>query len=409
MAIVVIFTLALGYAGGSMVAYVLIAITIVSTLSQLIRRRPLWLPDNMGAVAMTAGFCILVIAFALNGDLAHAFNFFMLLFLAPLSASLANFGSPKNSLWVAIFATVGCCIAVAIASYQVFWLQIPRAPSFGSDPIWSAQAVVFAGFLALLGLTTTKSAWRWLFAAGPLLMLIVVALSGSRGPLLAVPALALIFLIICTRRWWLSLLIACGLGLVLLGAMSWFWPEGLQRITSLAAILTDLLGGSQIAESSAGDRQLMYEAALEAFRAAPLVGYGWENRMTAIAPYLPNGLASLKAVHHHLHSDGLDFAVSAGALGLIAYALILMAPILGVIGAPTDSQRRFRLAGSIGLSVSYAIFGVTYLTFGYEYHTTLYVCLSAIIIGFCRDRAPETISSSTTAARPSHIAAGWPL
>jgi hypothetical protein len=39
-----------------------------------------------------------------------------------------------------------------------------------------------------------------------------------------------------------------------------------------------------------------------------------------------------------------------------------------------------------GRPVGYAIFGISYLTFGYEYHTTLYVCLAAILVGFCRDK-----------------------
>jgi hypothetical protein len=34
------------------------------------------------------------------------------------------------------------------------------------------------------------------------------------------------------------------------------------------------------------------------------------------------------------------------------------------------------------------VFGLTYLTFGYEFHTTLYVCLAAILLGYCRDRPP---------------------
>jgi hypothetical protein len=40
------------------------------------------------------------------------------------------------------------------------------------------------------------------------------------------------------------------------------------------------------------------------------------------------------------------------------------------------------------LSVGYFFFGLTYLLFGYEYHTTLYVILAAAIIGYCRDETP---------------------
>jgi O-antigen ligase len=121
-------------------------------------------------------------------------------------------------------------------------------------------------------------------------------------------------------------------------------------------------------------------------------GHGWEHLVTAIAPYLPDGLASFQSIHHHLHSDGLDFAVVGGLLGLVSYGLILLAPLIGVLGSVRDHQYRFRFIASLGLGVGYAIFGMTYLTFGYEYHTTLYVCLAAILVGFCRDKAPNQLA-----------------
>ena len=50
-----------------------------------------------------------------------------------------------------------------------------------------------------------------------------------------------------------------------------------------------------------------------------------------------------------------------------------------------DGQYQARVTGAVVLSVGYAACGLTYLMFGYEFHTTLYVCLTAIVLGFCRD------------------------
>jgi O-antigen ligase len=163
------------------------------------------------------------------------------------------------------------------------------------------------------------------------------------------------------------------------------WPEGLARLETVKAMVTDLIGSGQITEVSAGERQVMYQAGIAAFRDAPWFGYGWEQRLPAIQPYLPTGF-TFASIHHHLHSDSLDFGVSGGLVGLLAYVLALVAPIAGALRSARDSLFRFRLTGAVGLSLGYAIFGITYLTFGYEYHTTLYVCLSAILTAFCTDK-----------------------
>lgn len=382
---VLVLTLVLGYAGGSWVAYLLMIGAISIAFFAAARREHLWLAGDWAARAFFSAFVLLAIAFTINRDVSHVFNFLMFLLFAPLSAAFSRLAKPGNALWVAHMANVGCGIAFVIACYQVFGLHMARASAFGSDPIWSAQAGVIIAFIALLGLTTTDKPWRIVFAAGPVAMSAVVALSGSRGPILAVPVLFGVFLVLGTRRWWLSVLMSGIAAALLIAAAAWLWPEGLQRLFTVQTVVSDIFGKGQISEASGGERQLMYEAGLAAFRASPLFGYGWEHLMTAIAPYVPGGLETFQTVHHHLHSDVLDFAISGGVLGLISYVLVLAAPYLGTSRSRLDSQYQFRSIASIGLGLGYAIFGISYLTFGYEYHTTLYVCLAAILVGYCRD------------------------
>ncbi|WP_345840343.1 O-antigen ligase family protein [Devosia psychrophila] len=163
------------------------------------------------------------------------------------------------------------------------------------------------------------------------------------------------------------------------------WPFGFARMMTLPQVVIDLFTEGHIEEASGNVRQLMYGASWQAFQHAPFFGYGWGQLMPSIAPYLPNGLDTFELVHHHLHSDTLDMGVSAGAAGLVAYGMVIAAPVVGCLTSPRDSQFRARLIGTICLSTAYLVFGATYLSFGYEYHTTLYVCLAAILIGFCRD------------------------
>ena len=220
----------------------------------------------------------------------------------------------------------------------------------------------------------------------------VCLLSGSRGPLLASLALLAVVAAFSSRRWWVVPM-ASVIGLAAAWAvLNHFWPAELQRVYSLGDISQALSSGSAIGEVSAGTRQAFYSASWEAFQHSPWIGYGWANKMQAIVPYLPGDGAALVAPHRHLHSDLLDFAVSGGVVGLIVYGLLLAAPIIGAYRSVRDGQRRARLLGVILLAVCYFACGLTYLMFGYEFHTTLFVCLAAILLGYCRD-APSAGAS----------------
>jgi len=48
-----------------------------------------------------------------------------------------------------------------------------------------------------------------------------------------------------------------------------------------------------------------------------------------------------------------------------------------------DGQYRFRLAGIC--SVGAVLCGLSYLMFGYEFRSAPYVCLTAILLDYCRD------------------------
>jgi O-antigen ligase len=132
---------------------------------------------------------------------------------------------------------------------------------------------------------------------------------------------------------------------------------------------------------------------------SPWTGYGWSKRVRSAYEYLPDKGKKYDAKgsglrgNHHLHADILDMGVAGGLMGLGAYGLILLAPLLGAFRSVRDSQYGARLTGAVVLSVGYAACGLTYLMFGYEFHTTLHVCLTAIVLGFCRDAPPERIVS----------------
>jgi O-antigen ligase len=309
----------------------------------------------------------------------------MLALYAPVAQFVGKFARAGNLLRVATSALAGTVLSTAVAMYQVFLRGDARATGMGSDPIWSAEAAVLLGFIALLGLTATRNRFRFLFLLGPILGTFICVLSGSRGPLLAMPLLLAAYILLATRHWLRNIAIGLAILVVCAGAVWTIWPSTAHRYVLMVNRLPDYLQGDTVNDASLSERGAMYVAGIEAFLDSPWIGYGWHAKMEAIVPYLPEKYAYFPEVHHHLHSDGLDFAVSGGLVGILAYLLVLIAPVAGAVSSPRDSQFRLRRTAAVMLSVGYFAFGLTYLLFGYEFHTTLYVVLAAIIVRYCRD------------------------
>lgn len=392
-AAIIVGALVLPYPGGYPLAYLLIVASLLLCLWLLPARvAPALEPAGWLFVAALA---LIAIAFVANDDLALAANFAMFAVFAPLVTALSRNAGPDNAMHVARLALLGAAVAMGIAGWEVFGLGQGRAAGFGSDPIWSAQIAVVLGFLALIGLPRAAGIWRLLFWLGPLFGTITALLAGSRGALLAVP-IVLAAALLLTRRWLAALPIAAAIGVLAVAVIGAIYPASLTRLASFAVIGGELASGGAVTEISSGQRLAFYQSAISAFLAQPLFGYGWEGKIAAIVPYLEDGGAMLAEGHHHLHSDILDFGVSGGLFGLLAYALVIAAPMAGALASERDSQYRSRLLGTTVLSVGYFVFGLTYLTFGYEFHTTLYVCLAAILLGFCRD-APLAVTKPATA------------
>jgi O-antigen ligase len=377
------------YFGGLRVAYPLIFITLFITLATLIRKRNPWSEGDISGTFFLVAFALLAVAFLVTArepiDAIYIFNFLMFALYAPVALSVGRFAQIKNTATVAVYALVGSVLSAFVAVFQVIGLGYRRATGFGSDPIWSAEAAVLLGFIALLGFSASKSRYRFVFFLGPILGTFVCILSGSRGPLLAVLPLMAVFVLFATRHRLRNIAIGLLALAVCAGVLWTAWPETASRFVLMANDLPDFLRGGVVDDKSVSQRSAMYSAGYQAFLHSPWIGYGWHSKVDATVPYLPEKFADFPQIHHHLHSDGLDFAVSGGILGILAYLLVLAAPIAGAVRSPRDSQFRVRLTAAVMLTVGYATFGLTYLLFGYEFHTTLYVVLTAIVVRYCRD------------------------
>jgi len=360
----------------------------------------LWMADTArlaAAYRMPAAFhfllafLVLAAAFLATArtplDAVYGFNFIMLPLYAPIAFVLATQAGPGNGLRVARLALAGAGLACAMALVGVFVFGDPRGgnPVFGA--ILLANTAVLLGFLALLGLVGSAEPHRWVYVLGPLFGLATVMVTGSRGPVLAVAplvALSIVFVGGRSRRTVLALVVAAALGLLVLGLVAVFAGS---RAATLIRIVGDLLAGHGIADETARIRLALYDAGWRAFLQSPLIGHGWAHLMGAVAPFLPPGQRHF-AGYPQLHNDFINFAVAGGLVGIGTYALLLATPLLAALRTPRDSQYRLRLFGCALLSTAYFCDGLTDLMFGFEFHTALYVSITAILLTFCRDVPP---------------------
>jgi O-antigen ligase len=385
-------TLVLPYNGGFVLAYALMALTLVIAIALLLARGR-W---QVGPAdwCFVVAFALIAIAFSIDGDAPLMVNFIFLLAFVPLSSWLARYAATDSAIVVAFVALAGSLLTFITALVDIYYWQAPRAEGWWSDAIWSAQAALVLGFLALLAMPVMTSRWRYLLLLGPAFGVGAVLLSGSGGPLVAAPVVALVLALTTFRRWWKQIALLAFAAVATLAVTLPLAPGVLHRAERTGAVLVQLVTTGTSDEPSVAPRLAFWKAGIEAFTHRPLSGYGWSHRVRAAYEFLPDkgaafdaGLSGLNG-NHHLHADILDMGVAGGVLGLAAYGLILLAPLLGALRSVHDSQYTARLTGALILTASYFMCGLTYLMFGYEFHTTLYVCLAAIVLGFCRDARP---------------------
>ncbi|MEO7913301.1 MAG: O-antigen ligase family protein [Roseiflexaceae bacterium] len=397
-------TLVLCCAFGLVTPYLLAIIGMVLAVRMAMARELLAAYREATAKLFVFAFAVLVVCYAITarqpGDVAFAINFIMLLLFAPIRAELAKAARPGNARRIANLAALGTVVALGVALFRLVILGELRADSIMFGAILLANTAVLLGFLSVIG-TLTEGPNRWAYLLTPLLGVVVASLTGSRGPMIAILPLIVVAAIFVARHHkiapWRAALSATGYAAVC-AAIVWSMQG---RATTLFSAIgqaakTGAMGagatmgarGSEIADSSTQIRLDLYRAGYQAFLENPIFGHGWARLMSAAYPYLPADKTPYAELPQ-LHNDIVNFSVAAGLVGVAVYLLLLAAPLAGVLRTPRDSQFNVRLYGGIVLLVAYACDGLTDLMLGFEFHTALYVCLTAVLIGYCQDNEPH--------------------
>ena len=380
---------AFGNVGPYIVALICIAVTLLLLVQGKLvvtYRQPL-------AALLLAAFAVLAACFVITaeaaGDAVYAFNFVMLLLAGPLLFAMMQGAGELNVRRFAWLAFAGASIALCLVVYSRSQGGT-RGDGITLNPNRMANTAVLFGFLALSGLFARGGRERWLLLAAPAVGLAVTFVTESRGPLVAA-----VFMLPIAVGFGLQLLprrfrLAAAAGALILVALGGVVVLSQERFARLPLIVSDMLSGSAVSDNTANIRLTLYRAAVQAFQQSPWVGHGWDELMTAILPFMDEQGRAYAAKLPQLHNDVLDFAVAGGIVGVVAYLLLLAAPLVAAWRSPRDSQRVARLYGASVLVASYFGAGLTDLMFGFEYHTALYVVLAVILIGYCRDSSEQS-------------------
>ena len=280
---------------------------------------------------------------------------------------------PSPSLFAAI-CLAGSFIAFLGGAYEYFWLDLYR-PGLGNNPIHYASLAAMTGCLALVGVVSGTTARRYLFLLGPVFGFGCTVIADSRGPMLGAVAMSGLGILTLTVWLWherlfrVAVLACAGLAI---GVFAYVVGSGNDRVSGI------IQSGLNIFRFTGGSddiRAALYASAIEILRNFPLFGVGLGQILDTAETLFPALVGGTE--FDNLHADWANFAAMAGVLGLLAWLLLLAAPLL-LLRDPQTRQDRPIVLGAALLSTGQLVLGVSNATFGILPQTVIY----AVALGY---------------------------
>ncbi len=310
--------------------------------------------------------------------------------ILPMLVTIALGLLARPARWVpsaGAFASVcllGALIALVGGAYEHFVLGLYR-PGLGNNPIHYATLAAMSGCLAMVGVVSSNAPWRYLFLLGPVFGLGCAVIADSRGPMLGALAMSTVGVVTLTVWLWrdklfrIAVLVSAGLAAT---AIVYLVGSGNARVAGIVQSGLDIFrftGGTD------DIRAALYASAIEILTTSPLVGVGLGQIMVVAQTRFPELVAG-KGLEN-LHADWANFAAMAGALGLLAWLLLLAAPLLLLLDRRARQDRPVVL-GAILLTTGQFALGVSNATFGILPQTVIY----AVALGYFLVRARRPTS-----------------
>jgi O-antigen ligase len=311
--------------------------------------------------------------------------------ILPMLTTIALGVLARPARWVpgpTIFASIclaGSLIALIGGAYEHFVLGVYR-PGLGNNPIHYASLAAMSGCLAMVGVVSGTAQWRYLFLLGPVFGLGSAVIADSRGPMLGALAMTAVGMLALTVWLWRDRLFRIALLFCLaiaIGGAVYLVGSGNARI---AGILQSGLDIFRFTGGSDDIRAALYASAIEILRTSPLVGVGLGQIMLTAETMFPELVAGTGL--ENLHADWANFAAMAGVMGLLAWLLLLAAPLLLLLDHRAR-QDRATLLGALLLTTGQFALGVSNATFGILPQTVIY----AVALGYFLARTRRHVLS----------------
>jgi O-antigen ligase len=363
---------------------------------------------DWGVRCFLVSFFVLWFAFCLTAqstdDVMAFVDFLAFPVVIPAFALLARRAAPSRITLVATLAALGATVALLNGLYEVKILGAERAEGGTSSIFFSGMAVLL-GFFCLLGLLSSTSKWRWLFLVGHAFAFGAAILGGTRGAMLGYGATLVVFAVF-TLIFWRRPLKTRVLTLVLVALSSGLFSVSMfdtSRVGTIATIVTEAATQGSVTDTSTNQRFAIYKGGFYSFLESPIYGHGWWRRFAAAIPYMPEmGLEAMAHDNHaHLHNEILNFGSAAGVIGIIAYLILMAAPIVSAIRSPRTANWPIRITAAVGLVACYMAMGLVDTMFVFEIPKSMYVLCCAVIMAFFLDAPPQRQPRESAASAPA--------
>jgi O-antigen ligase len=285
---------------------------------------------------------------------------------------------PGPTVFAAI-CLVGSLIALIGGIYEHFVLGHYR-PGLGNNPIHYASLAAMSGCLAMVGVIAGQGSWRYVFLLGPVFALGCAVIADSRGPMLGAVAMSAVGIVALTIWLWRERLFRFAVLVSLVvagGSVAYLIGSGNARVAGIVR------SGLDIFRFTGGPddiRAALYASAVEILKTSPLTGVGLGQIMVTAETQFPSLVVGTRL--ENLHADWANFAAMAGILGLLAWLLLLAAPLFLLLDARARQDRSLVL-GALLLSTGQLALGASNATFGILPQTVIY----AVALGYFMVRA----------------------
>nr|WP_282567670.1 O-antigen ligase family protein [Devosia sp. MC532] len=265
-----------------------------------------------------------------------------------------------------------------------------RAGESVANPIHFADVALLVGFIPIVAVLLRADRRRWFYLGGTVFGCVAVLMSGSRGAIITIPAMlatgyiaAGALNVLPRRAVFISAAAVFVMGVAGI-AFGGTQVSGIQRI--LVDVQTMLANGVPPGSQNY-ERVQMIIGGWGAFLERPIFGHGPLNFQGAAErfgdiPYAPVP---------HLHNDIIDFLASAGVVGLVAFALLMLAPIAEAWRVRMTTQGPALIAYALMMVSGYFVMGLTNAMFGILTLTNYYA-LICVLTAILAEQATREVS-----------------